>query len=118
MRACGSCRDFRDVMGSRKRDLALIAPPIPAALAAGLLHHVLGGGAATATSGGAGAGSAGLGTLAAGKAVAASTALKAAAIVAATAAVGAGTVETVRQVEHSSSASAPKAAPAHSSSAP
>jgi RNA polymerase sigma factor (sigma-70 family) len=119
MRACGSCRDFRDLIGSRKRDLALIAPPIPAALAAGLLHHVVGGGAATA-SGGAGAGGAGLGSIAAGKAVAASTALKAAAIVAATAAVGAGTVETVQKVEQHSSSSSPaqKSAPAHVPSHP
>jgi RNA polymerase sigma factor (sigma-70 family) len=109
LRACSSCRDFRDLIGTRKRDLALVAPPIPAALAAGLLHHIVGGGAATATSG-AGAGGAGLGSLAAGKAVAASTAFKAAAIVACTAAVGAGTVETVHQVEKHSSA--PAAAPA------
>jgi RNA polymerase sigma factor (sigma-70 family) len=103
LRACGSCRDFRDLIGTRRRDLALIAPPIPAALAAGLLHHVLGGAATASGGAGTGVGGAGLGSLAAGKAVAASTAMKAAAIVACTAAVGAGTVETVREVEHSTS---------------
>jgi RNA polymerase sigma factor (sigma-70 family) len=120
LRACGSCRDFRGLIGTRKRDLALMAPPIPAALAAGVLHHIVSGGAATA-SGGAGAGGAGLGSLAAGKAVAASAAFKAAAIVACTAAVGAGTVETVHQVQKHSSGPAAKpakAAPVQHSSAP
>ncbi len=113
VRSCASCRDFRDLIGTRKRDLAMIAPPIPAAVAAGVLHHLVAGGAATATGGGAGAGAggAGLGSLAAGKAVAASTAFKAAAIVAATAAVGVGTVETVHQVEHAGASKATKAAP-------
>jgi len=110
LRVCGSCHDFRDLIGTRRRDLAMIAPPLPAALAAGLLHHVVGGGAAAA-SGGAGAGGASLGSLAASKAIAASTAMKAAAIVACTAAVGAGTVETVRQVEQSNSPAPATAAP-------
>src|SRR4051794_36434310 len=89
LRVCGSCHDFRDLIGTRRRDLAMIAPPLPAALAAGLLHHVVGGGAAAA-SGGAGAGGASLGSLAPSKAIAASTARKAAANVACTAAGGAG----------------------------
>jgi RNA polymerase sigma factor (sigma-70 family) len=85
LRACGSCRDFGELIGSRRRDLAAVAPPLPAAMAAGLLHNALAGGGTSASGGGSGVGS-----LMAGKAVAASTALKTAAIVAATAAAGAG----------------------------
>jgi RNA polymerase sigma factor (sigma-70 family) len=94
LRSCGSCNDFGELIGSRRRDLAAIAPPIPAALAAGVLHHIIGGGAASTGGGGAGLG----GSLAAGKAALASGAMKTAAVIAATAAVGAGTAETVHQV--------------------
>ncbi len=45
LRACPDCAGFAELMGTRKRDLAAIAPPLPAALAAGLLHNILGGGA-------------------------------------------------------------------------
>lgn len=112
LRACGSCRDFQALIGTRRRDLAAIALPIPAAVAGGLLHQILGGSAASAGGGGAGIG----GSLAAGKAVVASGALKTAAIVAATAAVGAGTVETVRHATHAHAQS--KSVPAHTAPAP
>ncbi len=97
---CGSCRDFRALIGNRRRDLACLAPPLPMAAAVGLMHQLLGGGSAAVSTGGS-AGGAGLASLAAGKAVIVSTALKATAVVVATAAVGAGTVEVVKDVEHS-----------------
>jgi RNA polymerase sigma factor (sigma-70 family) len=83
LRTCAHCRDFEELTRSRRRDLAAVAPPLPAALAAGLLHRALGGGAGS-VSGGAGGG---IGSLAARKTLAPAL-LKAAAVVAATAAVG------------------------------
>src|SRR5690242_1911715 len=74
LRACGSCRDFRALIGTRRRDLAMLAPPLPIALAGGA---------------------------AAGKAFLASGLVKSCAAVAATAAVAGGTVEAVRVVEQS-----------------
>ena len=44
LRTCSDCAGFEQLLRSRKRDLAAIAPPLPAALAAGLLHKILGGG--------------------------------------------------------------------------
>ena len=41
---CGSCRDFRALIGTRRRDLACLAPPLPVAAAVGLMHQLLGGG--------------------------------------------------------------------------
>jgi RNA polymerase sigma factor (sigma-70 family) len=74
LRACGSCRDFRDLIKTRKHDLACIAPPLPLALAGGA---------------------------AASKAFLASGLAKGCAAVACTAAVAGGTVEAVHVVERS-----------------
>src|SRR5689334_3873797 len=74
LRSCGSCRDFRALIGTRRRDLAMLAPPLPIALAGGA---------------------------AAGKAFLASGLVKSCAAVAATAAVAGGTVEAVHVVERS-----------------
>ncbi len=51
LRSCGSCSDFRDLIVNRRRDLAAIAPALPAATAAGMLHHLIGGGVAGAPAG-------------------------------------------------------------------
>jgi RNA polymerase sigma factor (sigma-70 family) len=93
LRTCSGCTGFEQLLRTRRRDLAAIAPPLPAALAAGLLHKVLGGagsaggGAAAASSGGAGIGSMLVGKLAA------PVLTKVVAAVAITAAAGAGAVE-------------------------
>jgi RNA polymerase sigma factor (sigma-70 family) len=67
LRDCRSCRDFKTALTQRPADLALLAPPLPAAVGAALLGEVLAGanagsvvagGAATAGS----AGGAALGT--------------------------------------------------------
>jgi RNA polymerase sigma factor (sigma-70 family) len=86
LRACAGCREFQAVIDTRQRDLACVAPPLPLAAAAAMLHGMTGGG----SSGGAGglAGLAGGGT---GKAVATSVAAKGLATVAVVATVGAGT---------------------------
>jgi RNA polymerase sigma factor (sigma-70 family) len=121
LRACSDCSGFAELIGTRQRDLAAIAPPLPAALAAGLLHNLLGGGA---SSGGAVAaassGGGGLGGLAAGKTLAAPMLGKAAAVLA-IAVAGVGTIEitdhagrkgtkAASPATHSSAAHAPKAA--------
>jgi RNA polymerase sigma factor (sigma-70 family) len=73
LRACENCRAFREGIESRRGDLALLAP-LPAAVAAGILHGALGGagaaGSATAAAGGAGsaAGAAGGGSVGVGAA--------------------------------------------------
>lgn len=117
LRTCSGCASFEQVLRARKRDLAAIAPPLPAAAAVGLLHKILGGagsggtGAAASSSGGAGVGSM-LGV----KALAASGASKVAAVVAITAAAGAGAVELGKTTGHSASqspASVRSAAGAH-----
>src|SRR5439155_17538039 len=71
LRACAGCREFRAAIDTRQRDLACVAPPLPLAAAAAMLHGLTGGGGG----GGAGglAGLAGGGT---GKAVATSVAAK------------------------------------------
>ena len=48
---CGSCRDFRALIGNRRRDLACLAPPLPMAAAVGVMHQLLGGGAAAVSTG-------------------------------------------------------------------
>src|SRR4051812_44327373 len=55
LRACADCRAFELAVGRRRTNLAALAPPLPAPVAAALLKAVLGGGAA------AGSGDAGLG---------------------------------------------------------
>jgi RNA polymerase sigma factor (sigma-70 family) len=80
LRSCAACRDFRDQIKSRERDLGALSP-LPAASAAALLHGLLGGG------GGSGGLAAMLGGGAA-KSVGASALLKGAATVAVVAAIG------------------------------
>jgi RNA polymerase sigma factor (sigma-70 family) len=107
LRACEGCQSFNELLRSRRRDLAMLAPPIPAVAALGVLHKVLGGNAggasaaaATSATGG------GVGSLVAGKAVAGSLVAKAAAVLAVTAAAGAGAVE-VATHGHGTNGSAP-----------
>ncbi len=85
LRACAECRAFRDSIDLRRHDLAAISP-LPAPLAASILHGLAGGQAATGIGGGAAA-AAGVGT-GAGKVAATSVALKAVATVAVVATVG------------------------------
>jgi len=51
LRSCTACREFRDEIEGRQRDLAALAP-LPAVAAAGMLHGLLGGGSQGATGGG------------------------------------------------------------------
>jgi RNA polymerase sigma factor (sigma-70 family) len=80
LRSCAACRDFRDRIRVRERDLGALSP-LPAAGAAALLHGLLGGGS------GSGGLAAALGGGAA-KSVGASALLKGAATVAVVAAIG------------------------------
>ena len=86
LRTCASCRQFRDGIESRQRDLGALAP-LPAAAAAGLLHGLLGGGHGT---GGSLASALGGG---AAKSIGSSAVLKGAATVAVVAAVGVGAAD-------------------------
>src|SRR4029077_11620765 len=86
LRTCSGCRQFRDGIESRQRDLGAMAP-LPAAAAAGLLHGLLGGGHGT---GGSLASALGGG---AAKSIGSSAVLKGAATVAVVAAVGVGTAD-------------------------
>ncbi|HEX6753401.1 MAG TPA: RNA polymerase sigma factor [Solirubrobacterales bacterium] len=84
LRACADCRAFRDAIGTRRRDLAALAP-LPAVASAGILQAVIGGAP------GAAGGAAGTATVVAGagKAVSAGLVAKSAATVVVVAAVGA-----------------------------
>jgi RNA polymerase sigma factor (sigma-70 family) len=86
LRSCADCRAFRDAIKERRGELAAIAP-LPLAASAGILHGVLGGGAAGggAAAGGGVGGAIGAG---AGKVAAASIVTKSVATVAVVAAVG------------------------------
>jgi RNA polymerase sigma factor (sigma-70 family) len=86
MKACAGCRDFHKMMSVRRRDLAAVAPPLPAMAAVALLSGLWGGG-----HGGGPVGLAGLVAGGAGKAVATSAVAKGLAAVAVVATVGAGT---------------------------
>jgi RNA polymerase sigma factor (sigma-70 family) len=86
LEGCPSCREFQRSMDMRRRDLAALAPPLPALAAASILHGLGGGGHAGAAS--SLAGLAGGGT---GKAVATSAVVKGVAAVAVVATVGTGT---------------------------
>ena len=111
LRGCSDCAGFAELMGTRKRDLAMIAPPIPAGLAAGLLHHILGGGGGTL-----GGGGGGIAAAATGKAVATPLLAKAGIVVAAAALAGAGTYEIEQSQTHHANRthqSAPAAAARH-----
>ncbi len=86
LRTCASCRGFREEIGGRERDLAMLSP-LPAVAAAGLLqsllggHGAAGGGLATVLGGGAA------------KSLGASVALKGAATAAVVAAIGVGAAD-------------------------
>jgi RNA polymerase sigma factor (sigma-70 family) len=82
LRQCASCREFEAAMGSRRHDLAAIAP-LPALAAAGLLKSLLGGLGGTAAAAGIGAGSGAVGGTIVG-----STAAKTVAVVAVAGAIG------------------------------
>jgi RNA polymerase sigma factor (sigma-70 family) len=114
LRSCRGCRQFKTALGQRPSDLALLAPPLPAAAGAALLAAVAGGGAATA-----GAGAVGGGAGAGGAALAS----KVVAIVTATAVAAGGTVAATEVVsDHPSHKTdrAPRQAtsPTHRSSLP
>jgi RNA polymerase sigma factor (sigma-70 family) len=83
LRSCASCREFRDEIGSRRQDLAALAP-LPAVAAAGMLHGMVGGGTQAAGGGGVAAALGG----GAAKTIATSAAVKGVATVAVVAAVG------------------------------
>ncbi|MEA2359745.1 MAG: hypothetical protein QOI62_3005 [Solirubrobacteraceae bacterium] len=103
--ACASCRDFEAALARRRGELAILAPPLPAAAAAAVLGDVLGAGTAGVV-GGAGVGAAGAGASVAAKGVAALAAL----------ALGAGAVLAVTEDEHR--APAPATAPPVTRTAP
>jgi RNA polymerase sigma factor (sigma-70 family) len=98
LRDCAGCRGFGEEIDNRRADLAAIAP-LPAVVAAALLHGVLGSGAGAgaAAAGGTGAsGAGGIGTLAAGgaaKSIGTASLLKGAAAVAVVALIGAGAAD-------------------------
>jgi RNA polymerase sigma factor (sigma-70 family) len=97
LRSCEGCRMFDQLTRQRRRDLAAFTPPLPAALAAAVLHKALGGGsgaAAVATSSGGGTG---FGSVVAGKAALSSAVAKVAVVAVATAAVGTGAAEVVHK---------------------
>jgi hypothetical protein len=86
LKSCAGCREFQTSMNVRQRDLAAIAPPLPAIAATALLHGLGGGGH------GGGAGSlAGLASSGTGKAVATSAVAKGLTTAAVVATVCAGT---------------------------
>jgi RNA polymerase sigma factor (sigma-70 family) len=88
LRGCDGCRSFRDGIGARRADFAVLAPPLPAVAAATMFHSLVGG-----ASQGGGAGVAGVLGGGAGKtAVAGSAAAKLAVAGALVVGVGAGTL--------------------------
>lgn len=97
LRACAGCRSFNAAIERRRTELASLAPPLPAAAAAGLLQAALGSGGAAVGAGAAAAGAGGgggslLGILgaAASKGAAGSMAAKSLAAAVAAGAIGAG----------------------------
>jgi RNA polymerase sigma factor (sigma-70 family) len=109
LRSCRSCRRFKAALAQRPTDLALLAPPLPAAAGAALLTAVAGGGAATA-----GAGAAGAGAGAGGTAIAA----KVVAVVTATAVAAGGTVAATDALHKTDRVQGNPASPTHRSSLP
>ncbi len=87
LRSCAACRQFEDGLEQRQRDFAVIAP-MPALIATGLLHGIVGGSASSASGGML----AGVGAVT-GKTVAGSALVKSAATVAVVAAVGVGAAD-------------------------
>lgn len=112
LRACAGCRDFEMALRHRPAQLAALAPPLPLALAATMLHNILGGaghgggGLAAGLASGAGAGqgggllTAGLGAGAkAGGAFSLGAAKVAAAVVVATSVAGGAAVYVAPQLQ-------------------
>jgi len=87
LRACAGCRDFQSALHHRPAELAALAPPLPATLAAAILHGLFGGGGGGGAAGGGLAAAVGLTTQAGG---ALSLAAKVATVTAVTAAVAGG----------------------------
>lgn len=56
LRACAGCRDFQAALDQRPARLAAIAPPLPLAVGASMLHGILGGAGHGAAGGGLGIG--------------------------------------------------------------
>jgi RNA polymerase sigma factor (sigma-70 family) len=113
MRECAGCREFKELMEVRRRDLAAITPALPALAAASLLQGIIGGGQ------GGGGLLAGLASATAGKVAATSAVGKGVATVAVAASVGAGAagvtgnlpVDIERKASPDAGASAPVRAP-------
>src|SRR5919107_5457654 len=61
LQTCSSCRAFREDLRRRPRELAALAPPLPAGAAAAVLRWIGGGGSAGALGTGSAAGGGGLG---------------------------------------------------------
>ena len=74
LRGCDGCTSFHDSIHARRRDLAALAPPIPAALGVALLHSLFGGGGGAGGAGGGGSAIGGGGLLGGGTATAGATA--------------------------------------------
>ena len=77
LRACDSCRSFRESIAGRRNDLKALAPPLPAPAAAAVLSGILGGGGGA---GGGGIAALATGAGAAGGPLAGTAAIKAVAI--------------------------------------
>jgi RNA polymerase sigma factor (sigma-70 family) len=93
LRTCGGCRDFEAALAQRPKDLAALAPVLPAPAAAALLHGISGSGAGTGGGGGPAALVAG-----AGKAASVSAIVKGVALVAVAGTVGVGAVEVGKHI--------------------
>lgn len=52
LRDCASCRDFEEIMRTRTRDVAALAPPLSAGASAAILQGIVGGGGGAAGGGG------------------------------------------------------------------
>jgi RNA polymerase sigma factor (sigma-70 family) len=105
LKECTGCREFQRMMDVRRRDLAAVAPPLPAIAAAAILHG-LGGGA----HGGAAGGLVGLAGGGTGKAVATSAVVKGLAAAAVVATVGTGTAGLTGHLPGSGPSKAPRQA--------
>jgi RNA polymerase sigma factor (sigma-70 family) len=113
LRACAGCRDFQAALIERPRDLAALAPALPASAGVALLHGVLGGGA----SGGGGSAGGISGLVASAKTAGGSLLVKSAV---ATAVIGAGAGGVVEVRTHSGarpSSSASASGASHSAKA-
>jgi RNA polymerase sigma factor (sigma-70 family) len=135
LRDCGGCRAFRDDLLARPNQLAALAPPLPAAAAAALLHQLLGGAgaagslaafsagsagsvAATSTIAAVGGGSAGVSATVATSSILSGVAAKVAATAAVTALAvgGTATVQSVRSTPDGGAAPASRSGGASQSS--